>query len=224
MTSKKKVVKKVVKKVAKKPVSKLVKKINRKIAKDNLEFQKLSPSQKRIQIARDVLAQLASKKLVAQPGVWLSQAGESSFLSEKVALTKKDVEVQTVLSGLKKCEGCALGGMFMCAVERADKLKVSDLSGFSDVQDNYADLSVEGSDAFGYLKKFFSESQLNLIECAFEQGNGNSYDGRSENFVYNIDDPSERMRLIMENIIANNGTFNYKKKPVYTWVTPGFKG
>lgn len=220
MTSKKKATKK----VAKKSVSKLVKSLNKKIAKDNLEFQKLSPAEKRVQIARDVLAQLASKRLIARGRTWLRQPEKDMLLETKTALKNKDVELQTVLSGLKKCEGCALGGMFMCAVERADNLKISQLINFDTVERNKEDLIVEGDDAFSYLGKFFSRNQLDLIESAFERGNGASSETRSENFVYNIDDPSERMRLIMENIIANNGTFNYKKKPVYVLVTPGFTG
>lgn len=216
--------KKVTKKVAKKPLSKLVKNLNRKIARANLAFKKLKPAEKRVQIARDVLDQLASKRLIARSGHWLTIPGNVSLLDEKSAVKKKDVELQTVLSGIKTCEGCALGGMFMCAVERADKLKVSDLDGFGEVESCQDDLMVEGDDAFKYLGQFFSKSQLEMIEAAFEMGKGSVIGNSASYFCYQILDPSDRMRVIMENIVVNKGTFCPDKKPesVIMYITPGF--
>ena len=70
-----------------------------------------------------------------------------------------------------------------------------------------------------------------MIECAFEGGAGqiSSLEGKSANlFLHDLDDddPNERMRLIMENIVVNKGTFEPTMRPVVktSYVTPGFKG
>lgn len=91
-------------------------------------------------------------------------------------------------------------------------------------------LAIGGSDTYKYLEDFFSTEQLEEIESAFERSNMcNINDGiLASNFVFNITEASERMRLIMENIIANKGTFKPSRLPSYKginkWVTPGFTG
>lgn len=197
---------------------KLVKAANRKISRANLAFQKMKPSEKRIQIARDVLAQLVSKRLMPKYGVWLAGAKNKFLFSKNV---EGDSEVKDIFAKVKQCEGCALGGMFMCAVERADKLKMNQLQ---DYGDSYG-INIGTGDTFSYMKKFFSKAQLEMIECAFEAGNGSVRYGNYDavEFVRDIDEPGERMRLIMENIVVNKGTFKPAKAPVSHWTTPGFK-
>lgn len=191
-----------------------LKKENRAIKARNEQFAKLSPAEKRVQIARDVLAQLRSKKLIATAGTWLSgEYGESLFTR---ADAENNVELQEILKKQETCEGCALGGMFMCAVERHNKLKVKNLE-----SPNSGEAS-EG-DAIKYLRKFFTVDQLDEIEAAFEQGEGaRSGSEVAVNFAADVDDDEERMRLIMENIIVNNGKFVPSKRPEQTWITPGF--
>lgn len=190
---------------------------NRRISKANKEFDKMTPAEKRVQIARDVLAQLASKRLVAASGLWLSGKGAEPLFSN-TQLDKND-ELQAVLSKKKQCTGCALGGMFMCAVERADKLKLKDLS-----EDSQEARHIENEDVFEYMGKYFSRDQLNAIEAAFEQGQGASDDYKAGMWLEDIDDASLRMRLIMENIVANKGKFVLSKRPQQVYVTPGFNG
>lgn len=206
------------KKLSKKDIEKIKDKVakeNRSVKRRNEQFSKLSPSEKRVQIAYDVLAQLRSKRLIATAGTWLSGDGESLYDQSDV---EKNVELQTVLKNREQCEGCALGGMFMCAVERHNKLKIGDLE-----SPNAGEAS-EG-DAIHYLRKFFSVDQLDEIEAAFEMGEGaRSGSQAAIDFASEIDDDEERMRLIMENIIVNKGKFVPSKRPVQTWTTPGFLG
>lgn len=221
---------------------------NRKVVKDNKKFEAMTPSQKRMQIAQDVLDQLRTKRLVAKNGVWLDT---EDFLTADVV--KKDVELQDLLKKQKSCDACAIGGMFMCAVERADKLKTSELlcgmtsetlpAEYVEEESNVVpDPGVHMFDAFSYLKKFFSMEQLRLVELAFETGSGGvEIDSKEEesassffNYVndeeddyenFTLSDSNLRMQLIMENIIAHKGRFNPHKKPVrqVTWSTPGYK-
>lgn len=191
-----------------------VKKENRAIKYRNEQFTKLSPAEKRVQIARDVLAQLRSKRLIATAGTWLSaEYGDDLFTREDV---DNNVELQEILKKQESCEGCALGGMFMCAVERHNKLKVGNMESPRDGQ-------ASEEDAIKYLKKFFTVAQLDEIEAAFEQGGGaRSGSDVAVNFASDVDDDEERMRLIMENIIVNKGRFVPEQKPESRWVTPGF--
>ncbi len=209
---------------------------NKAVNKSNKAFEEMSPAEKRIQIARDVLFQLNAGKLIASEGLWLgaNREDDEDFISDKEIA--KDDELKDLLKKRKECYGCALGGMFMCAVERANKLKVSNLR----LKDNNDINTINGNDVFAYMKKFFSLKQLALIEIAFEKGRGAvSTGGRTaiidddfkievkegllaKYFVETIDEPSEKMRLIMENIVVNKGRFCPDKKPITKAITPGF--
>jgi hypothetical protein len=185
----------------------------------------MTPAEKRVQIARDVLAQLFSKRLKAEPGVWLSGLKEKNLFTKTDV--RKDPELKEILSKTKQCEGCALGGMFMCAVERADHLKLSQLDAVKELKDNqttYLDAHISEDDAFSYMRKFFSQDQLDMIESAFEQGTGACHHYDAVEFIEGDVDPQTRMRLIMENIVANKGAFRPHEKPVATWITPGYQG
>lgn len=210
---------KTTKKLTKKQLAEVaedVKKENRRIARENAKFEKLTAKEKRVQIARDVLAQLTLKRLVPTPGVWLNGKTEGSRLYSEKDI-KKDRQLQEVLKDRKTCTGCALGGMFMCAVERANELKLSEL--------NDVDEGVDFDDAMKYLGRFFDGEQLEMIETAFERGDGATSAGdEAQDFCANVDDASERMRLVMENIVVNGGKFVPTKRPKVTYVTPGFTG
>ncbi len=218
-------------KVSKKQaIKKAVQAHNRRVDRDNVAFEKMSPAEKRVQIARDVIAQLNSKRLIATTGLWLDAVNGSLFKDKDI---KSNPEVKELLSKVKQCQGCALGGMFMCAVERANKLKFSQLQCGKDFDPKYHSIDnedIHADDTFSYMERFFTKNQLNLIEIAFEQGSGaTSYDEVSNfdeacDFAYEIDDAGTRMRLIMENIVLNKGVFKPKQKPVLTYQTPGFLG
>jgi len=214
---------------------------NKVVNKSNKAFEKMKPAEKRVQIARDVLFQLNSGKLIAAHRLWLgaNKDDDVSFISDSEI--KKNAELQDILGKRKECYGCALGGMFMCAVERANKLKVGKLNFNHDQEKN----TIHGNDVFSYMKKFFDKKQLFLIELAFEGGAGSCYtsggssiimddqhlsvsmghdEGYEASCFASFETPSEKMRLIMENIVANNGTFRFDKKPirVVKYVTPNY--
>jgi len=220
-----------------------VKKINqirknheRRVSRDNKAFDKLSPADKRVAIARDVLAQIAAQKLVPTSGTWLSGKDDSPLFDEKDV--KKNPELQAILTKTKQCEGCALGGLFLCAVKKADKLKLNELEEVKKFEEWKAECGSEAflsdeskyiyqEDAFKYLGRFFSKDQLEAIESAFEQGRGavQEYEySEAANFAEEVGEPEDRMRLIMENIISHKGRFVYQDEPVVKWVTPGFVG
>ena len=188
-----------------------------KISKEYIDrrsaFKKANKARKRVMIARDVLAQLLKGSYDPTEGVWV--------IPENLNYKSTD-ELCDVLSG--KCEVCGLGSLFVSAVRFADKFKVNELSEFKEGEMG----SFSDGDVFDYLGDFFTNKQLQQIESAFEQGLGHCDNYEGSCFFDNLVEPhpAVRMRLIMENIIVHNGTFNPKSKPterkVYT--TPGFKG
>lgn len=223
-------------KVSKAVAKRLVKNENRRVREANKRFDALLPAEKRVAIARDVLAQLGSKKLVAARGTWLENANGNSLYSE--ADVKKNVELQSILAKTEQCEGCALGGLFLCAVRQADKLKLDELINVKDFKKGQKDYTedvyldeidqINMSDAFNYLKRFFPKAQLEMIETAFELGYGacHSDDEATNLFAVGVNDASDRMRLIMENIVSHKGKFVPSVQPVEVtrWTTPGFVG
>lgn len=192
---------------------------NARIEAENKRFMKMSKPRRRVAIARDVLAQLGTK-IIAYAGLYV----ESSELTN----LEPSEQLQKHLKSLKKCEACALGSLFICAVTRANDITVEQ-----------AGVSYGAIDPpHKYLSRFFTKSQMALIEAAFEQSPsfaGKVSEKRREQavaFVSEVPDAQGasyaqeelRLRLIMENIVANNGTFRPEIKPKVQVVTPGFKG
>ena len=202
----------------------------RRTARANQKFQKLSKAEQRVFIARDVLNQLADNKLVAEAGVWMD---DDDLITPE--LVKRDPELQDVFQQRERCNVCALGALFVSAVGIADKLKLSELEDIKEYRKGKKDLSDVGlsfGDIKKYLKQFFSVQQLEWMETAFEQLDSLQtyrkypYSKEAENFARMTSDhyteSTDRMKMIMQNVIANDGTFNPKVKPVPTWTIPGF--
>lgn len=214
------------KRITKEAAKKAVANHNRRVRRANEAFEKLSAADKRVYIARDVLAQLRSKQIIAERGVWVGDENGSVCVIPDD--TNDNAELKDVFNSMESCTACALGGLFFSTVKIADKLKVGSIS----------DQEIDFNDISKYLRQFFSKDQLLLIEIAFEGGSGgcsadevsNLEDGKAaERFFdqFHCDDEDEtdshHMRLIMENIIANKGKFVPSKRPRLTFVTPGFE-
>ena len=147
-------------------------------------FKKLTPSAKRVAIAKDVIAQLNTKRLTATRGVYIEMGAKKVRSSGQ--------QVCELTAGVS-CQVCALGAMFVAGVERADDLSVADL-GF---RRNELFSGDNGDGAYSYLKRFFKYDQLRAIEKHFE-GWGEVSCGEAD----------VRMLQIMENIVKNRGRFS----------------
>lgn len=189
------------------------------LAKKNAAFNKLTKPQKRVQIAKDVLAQLKIGFLKAKTGVYtdsksldriFQKINNTYDLDQSNLSNLLNVEVKDIFDKDKSCTVCGIGSLFVCAVKRLDKLKLKDL---------FNDADIAQSDVHSYLSKYFSLLQLNLIESAFEGGeflNSPYYDNikavsQSEKAVSYFDgqriNSTEKLKAIMNNIVENNGTF-----------------
>lgn len=178
-------------------------------AQANHDFDRMSPRQKRVQIAKDVLFGLKSKRLTAFPGTY--------FLTD--AQMEPEKEFSEAIEG-QRCDVCALGGLFVCAVDRMDDLKVYETNDGDPNQRKMHD----------YLAPIFDREQLMLIENAFERREINDSDDfgmaydiysgeyskdtrldklRQRALVFNkgVASGRERMERIMRNIVRNGGVF-----------------
>lgn len=218
-----------------------------RIAKANKRFNRASAAAKRVLIAKDVLAWLATGKLVPMSGVYIAPTWYQETATGQLAVNRYDLHgnVQTVTGRTVddkvnggKCAACALGGLFACAVERADGLK--DLIHVRKGDEGRDFWRSSQQHMHKYLSPFFSTEQLALIETAFERsdflldikmaevcereglGGDDAWDAVKEDgrkdewaaeaqkaidFNDDVEAASDRMRRIMENVIANGGTF-----------------
>lgn len=159
------------------------------------KFENQSRAEQCVTIAKDVLAQIKVKRLIPTPGVYVRSNTATIFTA------KPDRQVDSLLRR-RKCQVCALGAVFVCAVDKADNLKVSDLFYHAN---SHSPVLFGQEDCHAYLAKYFDYRDLKLIEGAFENWGYDYYSG--------VCDPTERMVLIMKNIIRNGGKFEYEDQP-----------
>jgi hypothetical protein len=190
-------------------------------------FEKLTPAGKRCRIARDVLAQLNAKKLVAEHNTYLALAGEGGdsvfFFPGSEEKTLKELHYVEN----KTCNVCALGAILSCKVQYENGILFEDANNHTNITEN--------------LSNYFSVLDLNVIELAFE-GHTDGTQVFSPDFSSELrervkehrravleafhNDPrwsmvtwssSDRadylLRDIMHNIIAHQGTFKLTNKP-----------
>lgn len=181
----------------------LAKRAAKRVSDRNYRFRLMTPAQKRVRIAKDVIEQLALGKLVAASRGYLTindarlRASLNSYGSRS---SLADTPWHSIFEK-ESCTVCGIGGVFVAAVGRANKCTVDDSGG-----------SPEGEFMKDYLAAWFDRSQLTMIETAFERDSSFGYSNESEiddalEFSESLDDPGERLTAIMQNIIDNDGNF-----------------
>ena len=179
-----------------------------KLIAKNKAFNKLSKPQKRVEIAKDVIAQIKAEKFKPKNGVYYK--GENFKKFKKIDSVQKIL----LLPEAPKCSVCGIGAVMLSTVKKCNDLSTTKLLGY---WDNFQADALSKTVA----SKFFSEKQLDLIEACFErtteygkEGNLLDWFGNRTPATVNAIDfgnkyryPTQRLLAIMENIIANNGTF-----------------
>jgi hypothetical protein len=191
----------------------LEEKLNLKIKISNEEFKKLTPREKRIAIAKDVIESLKKDQYRAKKGTYFVN-NNSKANSGK--------ELQRILvKGEESCTLCAMGGLL------ASKCKLG--NGHVQIDAEAAGITyIIDSGIINSLKGIFSVKQLRMIEYAFEGQDVDDTFGddladvllgekdcpeRSEigkkciEFYESYLETSERMVAIMKNIVKNKGMF-----------------
>jgi hypothetical protein len=205
---------------------------------NNATFIKLTLPQQRVKIAEDVIAQIRSRKLVAKSRngylnlpdavegqieelinpqdeddkadmlMEFENGGRYEHLKHLLKpeafeeVPKCELPDLSAITLQSKCIVCGIGSMFVSTVEKMDKLKITDSYGAEpDIRDR--DTQVK------YMRKWFSESQLRLIENYFEQfGIGSFWE---DSKIKSQSSDNKRLIMIMENIISNKGKFDPTK-------------
>lgn len=186
------------KKVAKKPV--------KKIAKKKVVLSKLSKAEVRVLICKDVIKHVKAKRLQTTAGTYFS-------LYNSKPIFQMDNQINAQWRKASSCNVCALGGLFISAVDRFDKLKFSDLSSTEFYQNSaFRSVDAEPEDIQRYLKRWFTKPQMERIESAFEGRqfinspfgtyNPNNY------FTKRFRKKPERLIAIMKHIIKDKGEVN----------------
>jgi hypothetical protein len=175
----------------------------RKIKDSNKAFKKMPKARKRVQIAKDVIEALKAEKLIASAGSYIRAGnvnGLRSITSVEDGSNKESL--QEALFEIPQCSVCAKGAILACVIMRRNQMKVDDLPNSND-------------DWRGFLLEpllggIFEADQLHLMETEFESADYEHLLGGdwlpSGRFSW-ISDPKNRMIAMMENIIANKGTF-----------------
>jgi hypothetical protein len=172
----------------------------------NAEFKKANKAQKRVMIAQDVLAQIKAKRYFAESGCWVQPNIKAAC--EKNLKDEDSVQELFAKKKIKSCNVCALGGLFMSCINLNNNTTVQDLKDETYI----GDLVADDDKLSNGLNRIFTQKQLILIETYFEGSEGyfKGDDEETVTFFENYDD-DERLEMIMQNIIDNNGTFKPNK-------------
>jgi hypothetical protein len=204
--------------------TKTVEKINKALLKSNAAFKKATKAEKRVMIAKDVLAQIKAKRYVPESGTWVDPNWNIRNEIDGTESVQKLFADRTI----ETCNVCALGGLFMSCTNLNNNTCVSDIN-YGGEGNLLGEKIQEGDTLSNGLNKIFSKKQLQLIEVYFEKGDGwfgeDGYTGvyigedsrHVEYFNDAYPDDDERLVEIMKNIVANDGTFvpSKLKIPLY---------
>ncbi len=152
----------------------------------NALFERMTPRERRVAICRDVIKSLNAGQFQAETGVYC--------LFDDSLDTNVDL-MQNIEQG-PVCQVCARGALFCSAVRKFDNCKTSFSRGYSPHDNGEFDKTES---------RFFSRKQIDLIEKYFEGWCREST--KSYLFKEIHPDNAKRMKLIMRNIIDNDGTF-----------------
>ncbi len=159
-------------------------------AKNN-KFSGLTEAQKRVAIAKDVLAQIRSRKFKIQQGAWA--------VWDYARNLNQDTLTGNTGEKPLRCTACALGAAMLSSIRLFNDCEIGGACGEYEVDNQ--------------LGKWFSDRQRALIEYTFEKGKGmkNPWDDedelRARLFYKKYPSAIKRAVAIFKNIVKNKGDF-----------------
>lgn len=154
-------------------------------------------AQRRVMVARDVIKQLDMKRYVGMRGVYVHAAQGIDDQPIDVLLP-----AQPIAKRIKRCEVCALGAIFVSYARKLNEVEAT-IGGRRGLHfDQHR----------GPMYDLFTGPMLSNIEAAFEGWLVSGVLGKRPDTTFvalreRVPDDSERLRMIMQNIIDNDGTF-----------------
>lgn len=174
-----------------------------------VEFRKLTKAQKKVTVAKDVIAQIKAHKYRAETGRYIGDVK----IGEEYAIAKHITgDIQKRLPELHHCEVCAVGSCILSITKYENKLKWTDVGRVPSECSSITDK---------ILTKVFTPNELVLIEVMFEGCYTNGVDNYGKDKLggvlteeaaikaklwYNkYPDPEKRLLAIMRRIVKNEG-------------------
>jgi len=193
-----------------------------KIKEKNALWDTTTPNQKRVLIAKDVIARIKSNQYIANKGLWITikDCHRLEGSSLQVELLRDDSDIQ--------CRVCALGGIMTSLASFKNNI-IIERDGISAFE--FSDLKDGSIDDVNNFIGLFGQKQLAMIEIAYEGEDGyhNFYkeseveyfnEQKSVNnmfteaqytryvlFSKKFESNAERLTAIMQNIVDNHGFF-----------------
>lgn len=188
--------------------------LENEIARRNRLFKGKTAAQKRVLIAKDVIAQIVAKKFKATFGTYIHITNVLYCGDIKSAQTQ-------LLHTNSVCKCCAIGSVLASCILFNNKVDVESANNLHMNGDRYSDFEKTHPLRTSGLHSVFSMKQLLLMEAIFERHSENdicdnheiSFDKVCEiydrwNYDANLlTDPTKRLIAIMKNIIRNKGRF-----------------
>lgn len=156
------------------------------------KFDVLSNAEKRVEIAKDVIARLRADKIISDPGSLMGDCDEIEL---------SDLSAQDFFNN-KPCHVCAKGALICSWVGNFNHYSKAEFGRF-----NY-DFRIGSKTYPKELIDLFGMEQLSIIEREFEQSQYGWCVVKNIDFRPNYSSPYHKnLRTIMENIVKNKGTF-----------------
>lgn len=182
-----------------------------RIARKNAAFAKMTPRQRRVEIAKDVIEQIAVEKIRGAKGTYFDLViSELPGDLQRYNVVRKNYEwcllpTQEIASRNDlPCHVCAKGAFFLGALRKFDHF-----GGQGDHMDE------------GYLEDLFGAEEADLIEGVFEGWDHRVprfQKQRLRDFYRKYPDDTDRIAAIAHNIVRNRGRFVLHRDTSKDWV------
>jgi len=164
------------------------------------EFDKMSPKQRRLLVAKDVLASLRLERIVATRGTYFStNHGDECRAKELLHLDiGPSCDARRALSALRQCHVCARGAVVIAAIERFDE-RIAWVDGSGNL---FSSIWVMASDE-NEIEDIFPAEIMSDMEDIFE-----SWELRLADLPGEKPEAKDTLMLIMKHIVAHGGNFS----------------
>lgn len=194
------------------------------------DFDALSPAEKRVAIARDVLKGVQTRRLTPVTDSYSElNIGDPDRAAQLIA---SDASLRDVLPTLQSCKVCAIGAAGMAVIGRVNQFGMHHFeqkllrAGDELYKTNRAE--VDDDALRETLVRYFTPLQIAMMECAYMKStsfanyqpgvafrtyvlNDTVCDNKAIHaavaFGYQFDADDERLSAIWQNVIDNNGEF-----------------
>jgi hypothetical protein len=166
----------------------------------------MTEAEKRVVIAHDCIIRIHAEQIKAHPNQFFANLEDFKDFNGSDSIKESINNCEAVPT----CEVCAKGGLFLSIVGRVNNFTFEEIWGDNDLD----------SDEHTELLNYFSARQLAYIELAFEDDQHLDYDedgepidftdeefSKAHIFYESLENPNDRLIVICENIINNNGEF-----------------